>query len=90
MKAQIIVLFGLIALAAAVGFTPYPNQYVEADAIEFAHIASMNYCPINQISSWTCGYNCDFLTGYEYFFVVEVAISANETFSFSMLYNNDK
>jgi len=36
----------------------YPNVYNETDAIEFAHIASMNYCPIEEIQDWNCGMNC--------------------------------
>jgi len=75
---------------AVSAYTPYPNTYNEADAIEFAHIASMNYCPIDEIENWTCGYNCDFLVGYSVFYVVEVAVLKNETFSFSMLYNSAK
>jgi len=52
-------------------------------------MASMNYCPISEISSWTCGYNCDALPNYNFFFVTDVAVSSDseETFSFSMLYN---
>jgi len=35
----------VLSLSAVIAFTPYPNVYNETDAIEFAHIASMNYCP---------------------------------------------
>jgi len=46
MKSQLILAFIFTAiLTTSAVFTPYPNVYSEADAIEFAHIASMNYCP---------------------------------------------
>jgi hypothetical protein len=88
MKAQLAILFLLSLSSVSFAlFKPYPNVYNEKDAIEFVHIASMNYCPINQIVEWNCGMNCDALPDYDYYFVVEVAVSADETFSFSQLVN---
>jgi len=89
MKAQfLLVAISTIALAAAV-FTPYPNVYNEADAIEFAHIASMNYCPISEILDWSDIYNVDALPGYEIFFATQVNVTGDETFLFSMVVNHD-
>jgi len=80
-----IVIMGFLALNAFAGM--YPNVYSETDAIEFVHIASLSYCPIAEIQDFNCGVSCQFLAGYEVFFVTEVPVSYNESFSFNMLYN---
>jgi hypothetical protein len=61
--------------------------YSETDATEFAYASALAYCKPDDITSFTCGENCDKLKGYKSYFSQVFNVADGQTLSFSMIYN---